>query len=170
MEMVMRLCLAACLLVALVASANAQPARIDRIDVVEFGIYTADSKLNSVTAQGIKQSTIDNVRHAATTTTIPVQKDVQFGYRYKIIGKPNGAPVDIRLVTNYPAPGLRTPSSEQPVMRSERIRKRQIGETSVTTYSLEDDFELVPGIWTFEIYDGDRKLVSQSFTLVKSPQ
>ncbi len=117
---------------------------------------------NSIDAQGIKRNTIDNVRHAATTTTIPLQKDVEFGYRYKIVGQPDGAQVDIKLVTNYPAPGLRSPSSQKPVMRSERIRKRLIGETSIATYTLEDDFELVPGVWTFEIYDGNRKLVTKS--------
>lgn len=162
----MRLCLAACLLVSFVSSANAQQARIDRIDIVEFGIYTSDRKLDSIDAQGVKRNTIDNVRHAATTTTIPLQKDVQFGYRYKIIGRPEGAQVDIKLVTNYPAPGLRTPSSQKPVMRSERIRKRLIGETSIATYTLEDDFELVPGVWTFEVYDGSSKLVTKTFTLV----
>jgi Domain of unknown function (DUF3859) len=98
--------------------------------------------------------------------TIPLQKDVQFGYRYKIIGQPDGAQVDIKPVTNYPPPGLRSPTSQQPVLRAERIRKRLIGETSVTTYTLEDDFELVPGVWTFEIYDGSCKLVSKTFTLV----
>jgi hypothetical protein len=166
MEIAMRSFLAVCLLVSFVSSANAQRARIDRIDIVEFGIYTADRKLDSIDAQGIKRNTIDNVRHAATTTTIPLQKGVQFGYSYKIIGQPDGAQVDIKLVTNYPAPGLRSPSSGKPVMRAERIRKRLIGETSVTTYTLEDDFELVPGVWTFEIYDGDRKLVTKTFTLV----
>jgi hypothetical protein len=166
MEIAMRLCLAVCLLISFVPNANAQQARIDRIDIVEFGIYTADRKLDSVNAQGIKRSTIDNIRHAATTTTIPLQKDMQFGYRYKIVGQPDGAQVDIKLVTNYPAPGLRSPSSQKPVTRAERIRQRLIGETSVTTYTLEDDFELVPGVWTFEIYDGNRKLVTKTFTLV----
>jgi hypothetical protein len=166
MEIGMRLCLAVCLLISFVPNANAQQARIDRIDIVEFGIYTADRTLESTNAQGIKQNTINSVRHAATTATIPLQKDVQFGYRYKIIGQPDGAQVDIKLVTNYPPPGLRSPTSQQPVLRAERIRKRLIGETSVTTYTLEDDFELVPGVWTFEIYDGSRKLVSKTFTLV----
>jgi hypothetical protein len=162
----MRLCLAVCLLASFVSSANAQQTRIDRIDVVEFGIYTADRKLDSIDAQGIKRSTIDNVRHAATTTSIPLQKNVQFGYRYKIIGQPDGAQVDIKLVTNYPTPGLRSPSSQNPVMRAERVRKRRIGETGITTYTLEDDFELVPGVWTFEIYAGNRKLLTKTFTLV----
>jgi hypothetical protein len=166
MEIAMRLYLTVCLLGCLVSSAHAQHARIDRIDIVEFGIYTADQKLDSISAQGIKRGTIVNARHAATTTTIPVQKGVQFGYRYKIKGQPAGAQVDIKLVTNYPAPGLRSPSSSTPVMRSERIRKRLIGETNIATYTLDDDFELVPGIWTFEIYDGNRKLLSKAFTLV----
>ena len=39
----------------------------------------------------------------------------------------------------------------------------RIGETSYASYTLEDAFELVPGNWVFEIWQGNRKLATQSF-------
>jgi hypothetical protein len=40
-----------------------------------------------------------------------------------------------------------------------------IGEKVADLYTLEDIFELVPGVWTVELWDGERKLLTQSFTL-----
>lgn len=39
----------------------------------------------------------------------------------------------------------------------------RIGETSYASYTLEDAFELVPGDWVFEIWQGNRKLATQAF-------
>jgi hypothetical protein len=33
------------------------------------------------------------------------------------------------------------------------------------SYTLEDAFELVPGNWVFEIWQGNRKLATQSFRI-----
>ena len=163
----MRLLLSSGLVWLALGAANAQPAQVERIDVVEFGIYTLDRKVDSVNAAGIKQSATTNIRLAAQTRIIPLQKNVSFGYRYKIVGKPKGAPVELRRVTIFPSPGVRPPSSSKLIERSERMLKRSIGETGHTSYMLEDDFELVPGTWTLEIYVGQRKLVSQAFTVTK---
>jgi hypothetical protein len=34
-------------------------------------------------------------------------------------------------------------------------------------YRLTDRWEVVPGVWTLEIWDGDRKLLNQDFLLKK---
>jgi hypothetical protein len=43
------------------------------------------------------------------------------------------------------------------------VLQTRIGETSYASYTLEDSFELVPGEWVFEIWQGNRKLATQSF-------
>jgi hypothetical protein len=53
------------------------------------------------------------------------------------------------------------------VSRDESVETTRIGDTVGALYTLDDSFELVPGIWTFELWDGDRKLLTQSFTLEK---
>lgn len=42
----------------------------------------------------------------------------------------------------------------------------QIGDTGLIDYTLEDPWELVPGVWTLEVRAGDKLLASESFTLV----
>ena len=45
------------------------------------------------------------------------------------------------------------------------IFKKKIGETAYLGYGIENDWEIVPGTWTFEIWYSGRKLAEQSFTL-----
>jgi hypothetical protein len=44
-----------------------------------------------------------------------------------------------------------------------------IGATSYRGVQFEYDWELLPGIWTFEFWYKDRRLAAQSFTLARSP-
>jgi hypothetical protein len=37
----------------------------------------------------------------------------------------------------------------------------------IAGYQFGHDWEIVPGTWTIELWDGDRKLASQSFQVVK---
>jgi hypothetical protein len=51
--------------------------------------------------------------------------------------------------------------------QSESKVETTIGETVADLYTLEDNFELVPGVWIVELWDGERKLLVQSFVLEK---
>jgi hypothetical protein len=44
----------------------------------------------------------------------------------------------------------------------------KIGYANYELYTLEDSFELLPGTWLIEIWQGNRKLTAQSFILEKS--
>jgi hypothetical protein len=118
------------------APMRAQAPAVDRIDIVEYGTYTVDRRVQGRDARGINQATATNVQHATTTKEIPARIGTTFGLRYKIIGKPDEAPITLRRI--------------------------------VVFYTLEDSFELVPGIWVIEIWYGNRKLASQSFTVSKA--
>ena len=60
-------------------------------------------------------------------------------------------------------PGLTPSSSSKLVRQDEFVLQARIGETSYASYTLEDAFELVPGEWVFEIWQGNRKLATQTF-------
>ena len=82
-------------------------------------------------------------------------------------GEPDGAEVTLEFVNTYPAPGLADPESPTPFMESKYERSKKIGETIYSGYGLENDWELVPGTWIFEIRHKGDTLASVSFTLVK---
>ena len=148
------------------APIHAQAPSVDRIDIVEYGTYSVDRRVQGRDARGINQATATNVQHATTTKEIPARIGTTFGLRYKIIGKPDEAPITLRRIVVFPAPGLQPPSSSKPLARDEFAVQARVGETNYMFYTLEDSFELVPGIWVIEIWYGNRKLASQSFTVI----
>jgi hypothetical protein len=160
----MRRLVAALLLLAGTAGAAAQS--VSRVDIVDYGIYAVDRKGTGRNAEGIGLSTVSNERLAVKTNVIPAQIGVTFGLHYKVIGPDPGEAVELRKVTRFPDAGLRTPSGEVR-HETERTLRSKVGETRFTAYALMDNFELVPGTWTIEIWQGSAKLAAQSFTLVK---
>jgi hypothetical protein len=155
------------LLVMTTSAAHAQIPQIEQIDFTEYGIYTVDREIQGRDALGINRAGASNVRHAATMRTIPAQIGTTFGFRYKLIGKPYDAPVDLRKVVIFPPPGIIPSRSAKPIAQDEFTLHTRIGQTSYASYTLEDSFELVPGNWTIEIWHGNRKLATQSFKVIK---
>jgi hypothetical protein len=154
----------ACFALLAICPAWAQ-AQVRGVEIVQYGIYTADLQSAKRDSQGIKQSVSTNFRRAATTTTVPAQLGVRFGIEYKIVGAPSGKTIALKKVVVFPPAGLRSPAVPQPILRNETTTTSKIGETSYTGYRLDDAWELVPGPWTIQLWDGDRKLAEKQFTI-----
>ncbi len=149
---------------ALPGLANAQ--RVERLQITEYGIYTADTSNARRDAAGVVQNSVTNIRHATTTTMVPAENGVRFGFRYRVIGTPAGQAVTLKKIVIFPVGGLKSPHSSTPLLTNERTIAPMIGETSYTGYSLTDPWEFVPGTWTIQLWEGNRKLAEQRFTVV----
>jgi hypothetical protein len=147
-------------------AAYAQTPQVERLDITDYGIYTLDREIKGKDARGIKLATATNIHHAETKRTIPAQIGTSFGFRYNVIGKPDGAAVNLRKIIVFPPPGLQ-PSPSKRVPQDEFAVEARIGQTNTELYTLEDSFELVRGTWVIEIWHGNRKLATQSFILEK---
>ena len=102
-----------------VVGAYAQTPQIERIDVVDYGIYSATVISAQKDAQGILQTVSDNPRHIETTRNIPAQLGARFGFRLKVVGTPNASAVQLRKVMIFPPDGLQNPNSVKPISRLE---------------------------------------------------
>ena len=165
----MRIALPLLLLLLAATGAYAQTPRVDRIDVVEYGIYTATTTGHEAapgTAVGAV-NTISDLQHAATARTVPAQQGIRFGFRYTVVGAPAGADVPLHMVTIFPPPGLTNPATQQLKAQSEYDSSATIGTASYKGYQLTAPWEVVPGVWTLQIWYQGRKLAEQSFTVVK---
>src|SRR5262249_37053680 len=90
-----------------VCTATAVPAQqVTSIDILEYGLYTADTTARQQTESGVARNTIGNLTHAATTTTIPAQIGVRFGFEYRVNGAPADEGVELTKITVFPSPGL----------------------------------------------------------------
>jgi len=161
--------LALLLLAAWLGEASAQGGKVDRIEIVETGIYRAETALIEhapATATG-QRNILSDTRLIYSTTSIEAKLGVHFGMRYRVVGRPNQATVKLTSVTQYPGGGLKKPGTETLQTRGEHALFATIGAVNYRGYVFEHDWELVPGAWTFELWDGKRKLASQTFNVVK---
>ncbi len=149
----------------LLAAAPANAQQVTGIEISDAGIYTADTAQRRAGADGIDSATVTNLKLAVATTSVPLQRHVQFGFRYHIKGAPEGTTVSIREVNLFPAPGLRPPGKAA-VLASPEVKNLKIGVTTYTGYGIDETWEMVPGKWTFQIWVGNRKMAEQSFTVV----
>jgi hypothetical protein len=155
------------ILLAMISSA-AISQTIKRVEIIEFGIYSLDDKDRISapnTATGYRRE-VGNEKLITATDTVPARLGVNFGFRFRIIGK-KGATVTLKKVTLIPQPGIQNPKTGDTKVRSEVSLEKTIGDKEYSGYGFDSAWEIVPGIWTIEFWDGDRKLASQSFNVVK---
>ena len=136
-------------------SAYGQTPRVESINVVEYGIYTTTTESERAakdTPGGAIKSTT-NIRHALTTRDIPAQLGLEFGFRFDVIGTPTGARVPVHVVAIFPAPGLYDTASKQRFPKAEYDRIDAIGRGGYLSYTFEQDWEQIPGVWTFQLWN-----------------
>jgi hypothetical protein len=95
------------------------------------------------------------------TTTIPVRLGVCFGFCFRIEGGPDGRPVTLRQVRKFPHPGIGGQT------RNESVLNAKFGARAIMGWCLDKNEELVPGMWIFEVWQGQRLLTSQAFSVVR---
>lgn len=150
-----------------VSAALSEDRRVDRVSIVEHGIFQADSD-----PLPIAQSTfgavikVRNISLVRSTTTILARMSLRFGLRYVIIGVPVGAPADIRLVTRFPEPGLLDPVTGVRHFESEYTIRGSIGVPAYREFIFDHSWEIVPGEWIFEFWQAGRNIGSQKFCVL----
>lgn len=159
---------AASLFAILTASASqSEEYRVDRVSVLERGIFEASNHGPPIGHS--RFGPVTNVRGVSlvqSTATIPARKSLRFGLRYVITGAPAGAPVKIRLVTRFPEPGLPDPVSGVRHYQSEYTIRGAIGSPAYREFRFDQSWELVPGEWIFEFWQGGRNIGTQRFCVV----
>ncbi|MGE3303607.1 MAG: DUF3859 domain-containing protein [Hyphomonadaceae bacterium] len=152
-------------LFAVFAPAPAWAQQAERAEILEFGTYEAQELSSAIGVDGLAYAETTQFRWLQRAQTIPGAPGVGFGFRYRLDGAPAGAHVALRKVVIFPAPGLKPPGKPA-VMRSERVIDATIGETSDTGWRFDEPFEIAPGGWTFQLWQGDRLLIEKKFTVV----
>ena len=151
--------------IVLMLAQGAAVAQIKSIEIVDRGIYTADLISSSRDKQGIKKNTSRNFKLAVSTTDVPMQIGVRFGFQYRIVGSPLDARVTLRKVVVYPSAGIVPAQTKQRIFRDDSKLTAVIGAVEYTGYRFDDPWELVPGEWALQLWNGDRKLVEQRFNV-----
>lgn len=147
-------------------AATSQEVRLDGIIVTEYGLYdrriTGKVKAES-TAIGHLLIVTDR-KLTAATDVVCARLGVTFGFQYRLLGKPVGAGVLIEAVTQFPPQGMVNAKGER-FARNTYTWPDTIGDTGSRTFTFEEPWEMVPGVWSFEFHYLGRKIGEQRFTI-----
>ena len=145
-----------------------QAQEVSGIEVYEFGTYMASGPTYEQPAsrQGIRMEAHESYVHIETTRTVVARVGTRFGFRYHTTGAAVAHSAPITMVWRFPAPGIAGGD------RGKTVRQEVVevpvapNESYALTMSLESADDLVPGIWTFEIWSGKHKLAEEKFELI----
>lgn len=105
------------------------------------------------------------------TASVVGSKGLDFGLLFVPKGsKMRGAPVSLRYVTRFPGPGLLKPGSAERLTQADSEIRCLMGMACTARYTLDEEWEIIPGTWHFEIYDGTRKLLDETIEIQASGQ
>jgi hypothetical protein len=143
--------------------ALATPSVASNIEILEFGIYSAEVKIPATGSnETMKSAGLANICHVMTTSVVPARDNLQFGFRFRLLGPDVGKAIGLRRIIRWPD-HLKPATSPETYVENEQIKQVKVGEVSWTGWT---NWQTRPGIWTFQLFDKDLKLAEMSFTVV----
>jgi len=140
--------------------------------VFEHGIYNAQRKgrvRDEITANTGKVINKPVLELAEQTDRIPLVKETYFAYRYRIMNLPKEEAkkpaVELRKVVSHPEMILPDGSTTTGSDRTFKGRQSAGQVIGFDGYAFNEDYELVEGEWTFQIWFQDKLMVEQTFTM-----
>ena len=156
--------------VTLAAPARSQDMHVDRLELVESGFYdTAKTTVAGTTPSA--NAVTGNVQELRGVTLLPeppatsARVGIGFGVRFRSFGERNGERAMLRSVWKIPEPGIVNPTNQTTYRESVADFPTTIGTVHWRGYGFDQPWEIVPGTWTLEIWQGDRKLLEKSFEI-----
>jgi hypothetical protein len=142
---------------------------VERIDVTDYGIYTAEKSEATTKGKNPRHYAVENVAIVSMTDTVQALQRVKFGLRYRIIGQPLDGSVTVKIVVKYPPQGAVSPKTGLLHDFTYTVTDHIGGVYSFAGYSADETWELVPGVWTLQLWVADKMYVEKSFTMVAKP-
>lgn len=99
------------------------------------------------------------------TNKIPAIKDLAFGFQYIVHGKPLSEKVKLKSLIIFPESGLMNPKTGEAGYKYEGIIYAKIGKIKRFGYVFREEWLMVPGNWTFQIWYEGKKLAEKTFTV-----
>jgi len=141
---------------------------VHNAEILEYGTYnieiTKEIKDNSA-VEGKSFKVGKKIKLIKKTNKIPATKDLAFGIRYIIHGSPLGEKVKIRKIMIYPRSGLRNPETGKVGYKKETASHIKIGDKKLYGYIFGQEWLMVPGDWTFQLWYEGRELAERTFTV-----
>ena len=139
-------------------------------EVLEFGIIEsvgAEKAVASPESAFGKAVSAPGARFIERTNQIPANLGTTFAFKFKITGVTEKDTADYKLVVIHPPFKNAKGEIERQYSAVKSWPTQDFTLTTITGYRLNHSDELIPGIWTFEIWYHSQKVVLQSFNVVR---
>jgi len=136
--------------------------------IIEFGIYelTGHTKIVNSSETAGKSRYVSKVNFLKNTQDVPAILGNRFGFSYITSGLPKNSIAEIKIVYNHPVF-----KGKAGFIRKGLHNTNDNGSfKAIAGYGFDREFELVPGIWTIEIWSKDNLLVAKSFNIIQTIQ
>ena len=154
------------------ATLAAPAATVSGVTVTNAGTYRAQSVSAPSRAGQLSPTgtvgTASNWHFVSKSNEVTGQVGTQFGIEFRIDGNPVGDGVTLHMVLNFPPQGIRNPNTSD-IMHTANIAfpNLKIGALCLVGYGFDNAWEIVPGVWTEQIWYQDRMLAERTFTVSK---
>ncbi|MFP6847109.1 MAG: DUF3859 domain-containing protein [Pseudomonas sp.] len=145
--------LAACMLISGLAHAE-----VTVQGPIEYGVFASDYQDFQAGERVLTRSN----QQIEPGRVIPAKLGTKFGMRYNLAGKVAG---DSPLTLLYLTPGVITPDGKR---HDKFVVTQQLvpgAPQDVMAFEFTEVHEVVPGEWRFMVFQDDRKLLEQDFTV-----
>ena len=137
-----------------------------RATIIEYGVFKAEPAKKVVgagTSLG-HMVTLEKITLVEQTESIVAKKGLRFGIRYRVKGAdPETTVVTIKL--RHPA--MTNPKTGKTFTLEQWTPKPKVDGFSYAGFTMDSDWEMVSGDWTFEVWADGSKLAEKSFSVTK---
>jgi hypothetical protein len=129
------------------------------------GTYTAtlDSRVPAPDSIVGTRAYISAIQLLQETRRVKAELGTRFGFEYVVTGPKPGTMTKLRARNIFPPGGLTNPSTGRNAAVDEREVQCLVGAKCLNGRSFSEAWELVPGIWTFELLLNGEVVVSREF-------
>jgi hypothetical protein len=136
------------------------------VEIIDYGILTSEEMGTFKDKRNITESVrAQNPKIISQTTEVEGKLGIIFGILYKIIGPSKQREVPGEAIWIFPK-AMTNPQTGKSAKRAFRKETFEPGAIYHNSYSFDDDWEIIPGVWTIEIWVDDQKLTEKSFTVI----
>lgn len=158
--------MAGLMMVALALSAQAiEEMKVTAANVIAYGKFESknDRKLSDATSDAPRADAITGAYFTDITKDIDAKLGDSFGLRFILHG-PRSRTAHLKAVIHFPEGGLVSPRGRVYETSTEYFDVPH-GKEAMYGYGFDEPWELVPGEWTFEIWNYGHKIIERQFNV-----
>lgn len=125
---------------------------------VEYGVFEGP-KAELQSGERVLRRSNEKIQQ---TSVVPAKLGTKFGLRYQLLSK---VAEDQPLTLLYLTPGIRTPDGARHDKFEITQKLVPNAPQDVMAYEFTENHEVVPGEWHFMVFQGDRLLAEQRFSV-----